>query len=336
MKAAINTALEVVLKKANASEHKHEKLLPPYNLMDGFLIVDEASGMEYILRMSVNRGSKKKPAQYTAHVFFPLQGPGMSLFRPVYKTTQTLVNLIVPVPQRHSLHSFLEFFETECLKDNEAVQLHLVFFHHDEPMTVKIKQIEHIYKHARIKRHEIKGHFFSATYAYNYVATKLAGNELMVFFDMSFHFTLEFLEHCRMNAVRGKQAFSPVLFAFYKPDLVKKYAQKPPQTLITTDTGFFLRYNYQVLALYKSDYFAVGGFSNLKGPGSDDIRFTDRLLQSDIYLMRALEPYLRKNYKPRTCKGLQAAAKMACMNSMADSVGSKKVLGSLVASRNLI
>ena len=337
VKTAVNTALEVVLKKAVASESRIDPVMPPYNLVDGFLIMDEAWGIEYLLCMSVTRPSSLKPVNYIANVFLPFQGPGMSMFRPVLnKPTQTVVNLIVPVPRHHSLLSFLESFETECLKDNEAVNLHLVFFHHDEPMAVKIKQIQHIYPDAHIKCHEITGHNYSPSYAYSYVASTLSENELMVFFDMSFYFTLEFFKHCRMNTVQGKQAFSPVLFAFYKPDLVNKYIQKPRQTLITSDSGFFLRYNYQVLALYKSDYTAVKGFSKLKGTGSDDIKFVDRLLQSDIYLMRALEPYLWKAYRARTCKGLRAAAKMSCMNSMADSIGSKKVLGSLVASQNLI
>ena len=332
LKSAINTALDIVAKRINTSDNR---AVLPYTLVDGFLLVDEAWGFEYVLRMS-NVNNRKPSDHHVAHVYFPLQGTGMTILRPVQNSLQTVVNLIVPVPRRHTLAAFLEFFETDFIKENQNVHLHLVFFEHDEPMTVKIKQILHIYPNARIICHELKGHVYSTSRAYNYVSTRLAKHELMVFFDMNFYFTAEFLQHCRMNAIQGKQAYSPILFAFYKPDLVKKYApQKQQPTIITTNTGFFLRYNYQVLALYNSDFVAVGRLNKLKGSGTDDVRFVDKLLLSNIYLMRALEPYLRKNYKPRSCKGLKTSAKSACMNSMADSIGSKKVLGSLAANQNI-
>ena len=329
LKNSISTALDIVAKRVNTSDNR---AVLPYALIDGFLLVDEAWGFEYVLRMS-SVNSRKPSDHHIAHVYFPLQGAGMTILRPVQNSLKTVVNLIVPVPRRHTLATFLEFFETDCIKEN--VHLHLVFFEHDEPMTNKIKQIQQIYPNARIVCHELKGHVYSTSRAYNYVSTKLANHELMVFFELSFYFTSEFLQHCRMNAIQGKQAYSPMLFAFYKPDLVTKYAPQKQQTIITTNTGFFLRYNYQVLALYNSDFIALGRLTKLKGSGTDDVRFVDKLLLSNVYLMRALEPYLRKNYKPRSCKGLKTSAKSACMNSMADSIGSKKVLGSLAASQNI-
>lgn len=336
VKNSINTALEVIVKRTNASDNKANRLLPPYNLVDGFLLTDESWGFEYVLHMSVKKPSIKTPVKYFAHVYFPLQGSSMSFFRPFERSSRTTINLIVPVPKHHTLLSFLEFFETECLNESNPVHLHLMFFEHDEPMTTRIRHIQRIYRTARITIHEIKGYAYSPSFAYNYVSTRLAGHELMVLFDMNLHFTSEFLHHCRMNTIEGRQAYSPILFTFYKPDLVQRYAQKKDSTLISTNTGFFLRYNYQVLALYNSDFRAVGGFRNLRGSGSDDIRFISKLLRSDVYVMRALEPYLRKQYKPRTCKGLKNSAKIACLDSMADSVGSKKILGTMVASKNLI
>ena len=75
-----------------------------------------------------------------------------------------------------------------------------------------------------------------------------------------------------------------------------------------------------------------------KGGGNlnDDVLFLDRLLSTDLYVMRALEPYLQRNYKPQTCKGLTGYSYTACMNSRADNIGSKKILGSLVATHDLL
>ena len=326
LKMKLNTALDVTIKNTNDTNKNNL----PNNIVDGFMNVDEASGMEFILR------SSSATSSFVSHVLFPFEGPAISsMVKPFSKLTKIPVHIIVPVQRRHSLPLFLEFFETECLKDG-AIKLHLVFFHHDEPMTVKIRQIQHIYPQAHIQIHEIKSHMYSPFFAYDHVAKKLSKSDLMIFFDMNFHFSLQFIDHCRMNAISGRQAYSPILFAFYKPDLVKKYTSQPQAALVTSDTGFFLRYNYQITAIYQTDYISLGGYLHLHGSASDEMKFVEKLINSDIYLMRALEPYLMKRFRAKSCKALKGRAKTSCMNSMVDSVGSKRVLGSLVINRDLL
>ena len=70
---------------------------------------------------------------------------------------------------------------------------------------------------------------------------------------------------------------------------------------ISADTGFFLRYNYQVVSLFKAVFTTVGGFTDSAGKSNshlnDDIKFVDKVLLMDIYAMRALEPYVMIAYK---------------------------------------
>jgi hypothetical protein len=143
-----------------------------------------------------------------------------------------------------------------------------------------------------------------------------------------------------MNTIKGRQIYFPILFSFYKPDLVQQHLQRPLQMLISADTGFFLRYNYQVVSIFKSDFTIIGGFADSAGKSNshlnDDVKFVDKVLSTDIYAMRALEPYLRRHYRPRTCKGLSGNTHLACMNSRADAIGSKKILGSLLVSHDLL
>lgn len=143
-----------------------------------------------------------------------------------------------------------------------------------------------------------------------------------------------------MNAVRGRQAYFPILFSYYKPELVSQYVHRSQQLAISADSGFFLRYNYQVVAIYKSDYDAVNNVI-LTNPGgaarNDDVRFVDKALHSNIYVMRSLEPFLRRKYLTRTCNtSTGSSAHTACMNSKADAIGSKKMLGSLLISHDLL
>ena len=141
-----------------------------------------------------------------------------------------------------------------------------------------------------------------------------------------------------MNTIKGKQVFSPILFSFYKPDIVQKYASNVKHGSISSETGFFVRYNYQVTSIYRSDYAKVGGFKRSKGSsGSDDKHFLENILKSDIYLMRAIEPFLTRIYKPRNCKKLKTkASQEMCMNSVADSIGNKKILGSYILHNGIL
>ena len=335
-KTSINAALQIVTDRMNASG-KSDPFLPPYILHDGF-VTNEALGIEYVLQMSVRRKSSPLPQQYIAHVFLPFQSPGMSSYKPKLVLSQTIVNIVIPVAHYHNLVPFLELYEAECLRHNTSVHLHLVFFYHDELISKKLSQILDIYQTAKIDKYEITSHSYSPFYAYNYIAELLSDNQLLLFFDMTLHFSLNFLEHCRMNTIKGKQVFSPILFSFYKPDIVQKYASNVKHGSISSETGFFVRYNYQVTSIYRSDYAKVGGFKRSKGSsGSDDKHFLENILKSDIYLMRAIEPFLTRIYKPRNCKKLKTkASQEMCMNSVADSIGNKKILGSYILHNGIL
>ena len=91
------------------------------------------------------------------------------------------------------------------------------------------------------------------------------------------------------------------------------------------------------MSIFKSDFTSVGEFADSAGKSnthlSDDVKFVDKVLST---AMRALEPYLRRHYRPLTCKGLSGNVHLACMNSRADAIGSKKILGSLLVSHDLL
>lgn len=340
-KVGINNALEVLLEIMNEREGNSHPFRPPYHLYDGFAITDHSSGIEYVLHMSVHRDGVADPLDYIANVFLPYQGAGMVTYQESTSQLQTVVNIVINVGQSTDLTNFLQMYEEVCLKPKLKSHLHIVMFGKNGKVLSKVSQLLSRYSKEHISTYELSTSTsaFSYSQGFSHVANLLEDGDLMVFFDYNFVFTTDFLDHCRMNTVKGKQVYFPILFSFYKPDLVQQHLQRPLQMLISADTGFFLRYNYQVVSIFKSDFASMNGFSSSTQSNThmnDDVKFVDKVLSTDIYAMRALEPYLRRHYRPRTCKGLSGSAHLACMNSRADAIGSKKILGSLLVSHDLL
>ena len=247
--------------------------------------------------------------------------------------------MIVSVAETTDLSEFLQTYEVVCLEQNLRTHLHLVVFGKNNTVSSLVSKLKSRHIGAGITTYENTRSNFSHASGYQLVSERLQDNDFLVLFDYSFVFTSEFIDHCRMNTVQGKQAFFPILFSFYKPELVQKNQQRAPQMLISADSGFFLRYNYQVVSIYKSDYVAISQSASSqgsKGHLNEDLRFLDKALASNVYVMRGLEPYLRRHYRPRTCKGLSGSTRLACMNSRADTIGSKKILGSILATHDLL
>lgn len=314
-----------------------QQFIPPYQLIDGYTITDHSSGVQYNLYVSVHRQDEDKAIEYIANVFLPFQGAGMATYRLAQPVLSQVVNIILCVAKTHDINEFLKFYESVCLHSSTSnTNLHVVMFGTNSKAKSGMSRLQVAYPHTSIVLYEIENAPFSYSHGYDHIAQKLTDDSLMLLFDHNFHFTGMFLTHCRMLARQGSQAFFPVAFSFYKPELIEEYSQKPPKSLISSDTGFFLRYNYQVVALYRSDYNLIGGFGAAKGNSNDDVRFIDMVLETSVYALRALAPYLRRNYKPRSCKGLVANSYSVCMNSKADSIASKKVLGALLAANGLM
>lgn len=335
--AGSNTALEVLLDIMNSIEGKTRAFVPPYQLIDGYTITDHSSGVQYNLHVSVHRADDLVPVEYLGNVFLPFQGAGMATYSEARDVLSQVVHVLLCVARAHDLTEFLQFYENTCLRSTSSqTHLHVVMFGTNPKTEGAVSRLQQAYPKHSISLYPMGDTPFSYSHGYDYVAEKLDDDSLMLLFDLNFHFTMEFLTHCRMLVKRGAQAFFPVAFSFYKPELIERFAQRPPKSAITSDTGFFLRYNYQIVALYRADYNLIGGFGATRGNSNDDVRFIDKVLETNVYVLRALEPYLQKNYKTRSCKGLEGNSHTVCMNSRADSIASKKILGALVAANNLM
>lgn len=336
----INAALEVLIATMKQQDQSKRSFNPPYHLFDGFMMTDHSAGVQYCLHMSVHRGDVAEPVEYVAEVFMPFQGAGMARFHEASSYHQRTVHLIINIHQTSNLKDFLGMYEAICIKEALNTHLHVVLFGDNARARAQIGEVVSSHPGQPISLYELADGIFSHSVGYDHVINKLDSGDLLVLFDYSFTFTGEFIRHVRMNTVKGHQAYFPILFSFYKPELVRRFVQHPLLMAISADTGFFLRYNYQVVAIYKSDYDTVKGVELANTGGgvakNDDVKLVNKALSSNIYVMRALEPSLRRNYRMRSCHNLTGSSHTACMNSKADTIGSKKILGSLLITHDLL
>ena len=340
LKNGINSALEVLLETMNEKEGSLGAFVPPYHLFDGFTVTDHSSGVLYTLHLSVHKERRTDALEYIANVFLPFQGAGMARYNLAHYVLETTINVIMSITGSMDVTAFLNMYENVVLKGAKNCVLHLAMFGENKRAIDKVDTLNRKYPNDRIQLHRMPSRDYSSTAGFTQVASKLSDESLLLHFDGGLVFTSEFLDHCRMNTVPGRQVYFPILFSFYNTELVMKYVQHSQQMLISVDSGFFLRYNYQTFSIYKSDFRAIGGFDFSEATQTkhvnDDVKFVDKLLSTGLFIMRGLEPYLRRNYRARNCNGLTGNSHLACLNSRADAIGSKKILGSLLVSHNVL
>ena len=327
----------------NSAGARKNVYVPPYHLYEGFVLMEYSSGVQYNLHLSVHKKNRKNPdpLEFVANVFLPFHGAGMATYHEKYRVSRKTVHLIVNAAPTANLEGFLEMYRTVCILDDQVrSHLHVSLFGGKAKAMQQVADLVSKYPRALITSYDLSGSSFSHSIGYQHVVKNLLDSDIVVLMDHNLMFSKEFIWHVQMNVVRGLQVYMPIFFSYYKSDLVARYLRKNalPED-VTADTGFFLRYNYQVVGIYRSDYEVVRKMTaKNKGGGArnDDIRFVEKLISSDLYVMRALEPYLRRRYQSRTCKSLTGHQKQVCENSKADAIGSKRMLASLLIDHNLL
>lgn len=101
------------------------------------------------------------------------------------------------------------------------------------------------------------------------------------------------------------------------------------------DRGFFDTNNFGVVSLYGVDYINARGKLAQKAADGDATRLLDLsaifLGQSDIHMMRSIEPSLRIRYHPKQCSNDLSPSDFArCQLSYKSSFGTKSQLSNLL------
>ncbi|KAE9556132.1 hypothetical protein FO519_000620 [Halicephalobus sp. NKZ332] len=176
----------------------------------------------------------------------------------------------------------------------------------------------------------------------------------------------EFFDRVRINSIRHFQVFMPIPFAEFSPRLTfankiitegnidgnKKPDQRqsleermrevnenvPPADSLNSikvhkDYGIFDSNDFSVIAMYGADYVNMRSRMFPRIVDRESVLDLSRMFlgQSDIHVLRAIEPSLKMRYHLRSCPNILTSADFVrCTRSQKQSLGSKAQLANVV------
>ncbi|XP_038077566.1 chondroitin sulfate synthase 1-like [Patiria miniata] len=248
------------------------------------------------------------------------------------------IHFILPLAGRlEILQRFMENFERMCLMPGENVQMIIVLFRlpendPSEEIEKLIARYSSKYPQSTLKILHANGDF-SRGLALDLGASQLPPDALMFFVDVDMHISPGFLTRCRLNTIRGRQVYYPVVFGQYSPEVTYGPGTKPESKLaISKETGFFRHYGYGLVCLYNSDLAEVGGLdSSIIGWGMEDVDLYQKFATSNVTIFRAPDPALIHIYHPVVCDPeLESKQYQMCMGSKVNQYGSSWHLAKLL------
>ncbi|KAF0038811.1 hypothetical protein F2P81_009295 [Scophthalmus maximus] len=257
--------------------------------------------------------------------------------REMWKQSQRKVNIVVPLSGRYDTFvHFMENFEKVCLVAKQNVRLSLVLVDSESNQSSGkhiqlIKAYRKKYPTADLSVIPMTGNF-SRGLGLELASSKLDNNTLLFFCDVDLIFTGEALQHCRDNAVQGRQVYFPVVFSQYNPRMV--YAEKTLREnnlVLTKKSGFWRDYGFGITCVFKSDLLRAGGFNtSIQGWGLEDVDLFTKVIHSGLKVMRSQEPGIVHIYHPVHCNtSLEQRQYKMCLGSRASTFASTMQLAEL-------
>ncbi|KAG8292050.1 hypothetical protein J6590_047952 [Homalodisca vitripennis] len=306
----------------------------PYTEVEMDVITEEltATGLRQPLEAGFLRLGQT--AQGTA-----LQPPTSVDKKGVYDITDKLINFILPLSGRHTTFlRFIENFESICLKSKEKVTLTVVLFPNDRENSFNetisiINRLQEKYVYTRITVLPVNETFARAL-ALEYGAAHVTEpDDLLFFIDVDMIFNAEALLRIRLNTVRGKRVYFPIVFSQYDPRIVYNTLESPAHFRISQDTGYWRQFGFGITSLYKTDLRRVGGFdTSIKGWGKEDVDLFDKFvaIAENVTIFRAADPGLVHVFHMVECDpNLTETQLEMCKNTRASTYGSQAHLAQI-------
>lgn len=324
---------------------KYNDLYEGIRLLNGYRRFDPVRGMEYILDLTMVDRDTTMEVMKRVQLLRPLSK--VEIVPMPYVTESTRVNLILPVTMgtKDEVVSFLDAYAHTCLEAGDNANLFVVFIYsHAEnmddadPFSV-IKSMIAYYESkylngARMSWMALRGHEPSMLELVQAVSERHSPESLLFFCTIAMELSMELLNRVRMNSIQGWQAFLPIGFWQYKPNLVYKTKPYPTTIDISRNVGHFDHLTADHVAFYNSDYTRAqerykSAFQQRSMPHID---LYDLFLQhSDLHVFRAVEPALRLHYRERVCPPVtDESAYQRCLRVRADGLASRSQLAMLI------
>lgn len=338
IKRNINLILRRTLAKINLEARKvvsRELLLSRVNV--GYMRLAPTKGLQYLFdfrmvmyqHIGFNRRKLPVNVQYQAHVQQPF-GNLVYTSQTINKSKLPSVNIILPLAGRlEAFKRFLANFERIVLIPKENVRLLIMYF----PNVQSSKEHKNILENYRKKYSNfdvlwktIEGRF-SRGLALHLGAAQFNPGSLLFFCDVDLAFDVEFLYRCRVNTVKGKRVYYPMVFSQFNQTISLKKIHRESEghmkrhgriENLRSDHGFWRRYGFGIVCVYGDDVTNVGGFDlTINGWGLEDVRLYEGFLATGKYdVVRTPDPGVVHMYHVSDCSpDLKTSQLQSCQKS---------------------
>lgn len=219
---------------------------------------------------------------------------------------------------------FLQTYEEVCVKQHENTRLFIVLyadssiedFHRSRRLIGSYKSK---YGASDINFRVIR-EAFARGRALRYGVDMIENDGLMFFVDVDIVFNTNSLNRIRYNTVRGKHVYFPIVYSLYKFSNGSKGYRPESESSLFNVKGFWRQFGFGITSLYKSDFAKLGGFNtSIRGWGLEDVSFYDSAINSQLKIVRAVDPGLIHVYHSVECNdSLEKAQKEMCLGTKAN------------------
>lgn len=175
-----------------------------------------------------------------------------------------LINFILPLYGRfNAFVRFIKTYEEICLKRKENVALFIILFvdkddnAYNETYRV-INYLQNRYPFSKLKIVPVSEKFARAK-ALDYGMAQVDMNELLFFIDVDMIWSPGTLQRIRLNTIRNKMAYFPIVFSEYDPVMAYHQDTAPSHNFINEESGYWRLFGFGIMSAYKEDIVKVCG-----------------------------------------------------------------------------
>lgn len=262
------------------------------------------------------------------------------------KINNKIINFILPLSGRYeTFRRFIKNYEEVCLENDERTALVLLLFRNKLDNSAN-KTMEYMidlqirYPESKLKVIPVDDEFARAM-ALEIGAAYCKDDEynILFFIDVDMIFTRQTLERIRLNTVRDKQVYFPIVYSEFDPTVVynnKTITESPSHYLINSDTGYWRQFGFGIVSLFKKELKKVGGFdTSIRGWGKEDVDLYDKFISfsSNITIFRSVDPNLVHVFHIVDCDpNLEPSQLKMCKGTRKDTYGSVNQLAQYIYS----
>jgi chondroitin sulfate synthase len=252
------------------------------------------------------------------------------------------VHFILPLAGRHeTFRRFMDNFEITFLaRDGDTVALAIVLFYEarqTDQITERIATTRSRFPNADIRLELMSGNFTRGG-GLQRGAALFERDALLVFIDVDFRIHHDVLRRVRLNTIKGRQVYYPIVYSEYNTRWTADVAaasgiELNSSNVFDSNIGYWRRSGYGILAVYNGDFINAGGFDlNIRGWGFEDVQLVEAFIARNMSVFRAPDVGLVHVFHETVCDANVLAKRQykMCLGVRQSTLASAKVLASYV------